>query len=67
MQVVKLMQSLKSRNLVKERYNWRYLYFFLTNEACARLPARLPVAVRRPRTACPTLTDRSIDWPVPRV
>ncbi len=32
LQVVKLMQSLKSRNFVKERYNWRYLYFFLTNE-----------------------------------
>jgi len=29
--VVKLMQSLKSRNFVKERYNWMYLYYFLTN------------------------------------
>ena len=43
LQVVKLMQSLKSRNFVKERYNWRYLYFFLTNEGIEYLRETLHI------------------------
>jgi len=30
--VVKLLQSLKSKGLVKEKFNWQYLYFVLTDE-----------------------------------
>jgi small subunit ribosomal protein S10e len=48
LQVVKLMQSLKSRNFVKERYNWRYLYFFLTNEA-----RRTPCTAHDPENDAP--------------
>jgi len=32
LQVIKLMQSLKSRNYVKENFNWQYFYYYLTNE-----------------------------------
>jgi len=32
LQVIKLMQSLKSRNYVKENFNWQYYYYYLTNE-----------------------------------
>lgn len=30
--VVKLMQSLHSKGLVRERFNWQYLYYVLTDE-----------------------------------
>uniref|UniRef100_D1FQ18 40S ribosomal protein S10 n=1 Tax=Simulium nigrimanum TaxID=683695 RepID=D1FQ18_SIMNI len=30
--VIKTMQSLKSRNYVKERFAWRHYYWYLTNE-----------------------------------
>merc|ERR1711935_1266340 len=32
LQVVKLMQSLKSRGFVTERFNWNWYYYYLTNE-----------------------------------
>merc|ERR1719456_1837079 len=30
--VIKLMQSLKSRGFVEERFSWRWYYYYLTNE-----------------------------------
>jgi small subunit ribosomal protein S10e len=30
--VVKLLQSLRSKNVVKEKFNWQYLYYVLTDE-----------------------------------
>lgn len=42
--VVKLMQSLKSRNLVKEGYNWQYLYYTLTDEGIEYLREYLHVS-----------------------
>merc|ERR1712072_279264 len=30
--VIKLMQSLKSRGYVEERFSWRWYYYYLTNE-----------------------------------
>jgi hypothetical protein len=32
-QVIKLMQSFTSKELVKEQFSWRYYYWYLTNEA----------------------------------
>eukprot|EP00658_Telonema_sp_P-2_P059285 TRINITY_DN480_c0_g1_i5.p1 TRINITY_DN480_c0_g1~~TRINITY_DN480_c0_g1_i5.p1 ORF type:complete len:138 (-),score=35.49 TRINITY_DN480_c0_g1_i5:150-563(-) len=32
LQVIKLMQSLKSRGFVNERFNWNWYYYYLTNE-----------------------------------
>merc|ERR1712166_1363020 len=32
LQVIKLMQSLKSRGFVTERFNWNWYYYYLTNE-----------------------------------
>ena len=32
LQVMKLMQSLASRNLVVSRYSWQWYYYYLTNE-----------------------------------
>jgi len=58
--VIKLMQSLKSRNYVKERYNWRYLYFFLTNEGIEYLRETLHI----PADTVPATLKRS-DKPQP--
>merc|ERR1711865_267861 len=32
LQVIKLMQSLKSRGFVTKRFNWNWYYYYLTNE-----------------------------------
>ncbi|MBO8666604.1 hypothetical protein INO76_16385, partial [Staphylococcus aureus] len=32
LQVIKAMQSLKSRDYVKEQFAWRHYYWYLTNE-----------------------------------
>ncbi|XP_022220980.2 40S ribosomal protein S10b-like [Drosophila obscura] len=32
LQVIKTMQSLASRGIVKEQYNWRHYYWYVTNE-----------------------------------
>ena len=32
MQVIKLMQSFKSKEYVKEIFSWQYYYYYLTNE-----------------------------------
>merc|ERR1711908_66686 len=32
LQVIKLMQSLKSRGFVTERFSWNWFYYYLTNE-----------------------------------
>ena len=36
-QVIKLMQSLASRGLVRKSYTWNHHYFFLTNEGIVYL------------------------------
>ena len=55
--VVKLMQSLKSRNLVTETFNWQYYYFYLNNEGIEYLRSYLhlpeeivPSTLKKPRT-----------------
>ena len=37
LQVIKLMQSLKSKEFVKEQFAWRHFYWFLTNEGIEHL------------------------------
>lgn len=41
LQVLKLMQSLKSRDLVKETFNWQYYYYSLTDAGITFLRAQL--------------------------
>lgn len=41
LQVLKLMQSLKSRNYVKEVFSWQYYYYFLTDEGIQYLQGYL--------------------------
>ena len=61
-QVIKLMQSFTSKELVKEQFSWRYYYWYLTNEGIEYLreylhlpaeivPATLKKATARPVTA----------------
>ncbi|XP_003378176.1 40S ribosomal protein S10 [Trichinella spiralis] len=54
--VIKSMQSLLSRNYVKEQFAWRHYYWTLTNEGISylrtflNLPAEIvPATVRRPQ------------------
>ena len=42
--VVKLMQSMKSRGLVKEVFNWQYLYYILTDEGIEYLREHLHIS-----------------------
>jgi len=42
--VVKLMQSLKSREVVKEQFNWQYLYYTLTDKGIEYLREYLHVS-----------------------
>ena len=42
--VVKLMQSLRSKGLVKERFSWQYLYYVLTDEGIVYLRDYLHVS-----------------------
>lgn len=37
LQVIKAMQSLKSRGYVREQFNWQWYYWFLTNEGIVYL------------------------------
>lgn len=37
LQVIKLMQSLKSKEFVKEQFAWRHYYWFITNEGIEHL------------------------------
>nr|CAH04324.1 S10e ribosomal protein [Julodis onopordi] len=68
LQVIKAMQSLKSKGYVKEQFAWRHFYWYLTNEGIEHLrtflhlppeivPATLKRQVRpeaaRPRAAIP--------------
>lgn len=70
--VIKTMQSLKSRNFVKEQFAWRHYYWYLTNEGIEYLrsylhlppeivPATLKRATRseapRPRAAAVSRSD----------
>lgn len=55
--VVKMMQSLKSRNYVTETFNWQFYYFYLTNEGIEylrdylHLPEEIvPATLKKPRT-----------------
>merc|ERR1712194_167932 len=50
LQVIKLMQSLKSRGFVTERFSWNWYYYYLTNEGVEYLqkssrPASRPTAM----------------------
>ena len=56
--VVKLMQSLVSRDLVKEIFNWQWHYYFLKNEGIEYLRGYLnlpeeivPATLKKPKTA----------------
>ncbi|CAF0990087.1 unnamed protein product [Didymodactylos carnosus] len=53
--VIKSLQSLKSRNLVKEQFAWRHYYWYLTNEGTNYLreylnlpPEIVPATLKRP-------------------
>jgi small subunit ribosomal protein S10e len=55
--VIKLLQSLKSRNYVTETFNWQYYYWYLTNEGIEylrdylHLPEEIvPTTLKKPRT-----------------
>ena len=60
LQVIKLMQSLKSRGYVKETFNWQWYYWYLTNEgieylrAYLHLPAEIVPATLKKQAARPT-------------
>lgn len=60
LQVIKLMQSLKSRGYVKETFNWQWFYWYLTNEgieylrAYLHLPAEIVPATLKKQAARPT-------------
>lgn len=56
--VIKLLQSLKSQNLVKETFNWQWHYFYLTNEGIEflrgylNLPEEIvPSTLKKPKAA----------------
>lgn len=70
--VIKTMQSLKSRNYVKEQFAWSHYYWYLTNEgieylrSCLHLPSEIVPAtlkratrseVARPRAAAAVRSD----------
>ncbi|KAL7029055.1 hypothetical protein ACKWTF_006076 [Chironomus riparius] len=67
--VIKTMQSLKSRNLVKEQFAWRHYYWYLTNEGIEYLrqylhlpPEIVPSTLKRTTrsdTARPRAAPRS--------
>nr|BAN20876.1 ribosomal protein S10b [Riptortus pedestris] len=55
LEVIKTMQSLKSRGYVKEQFAWRHFYWYLTNEGISflrnylHLPAEIvPATLKRP-------------------
>ncbi|CAF0791345.1 unnamed protein product [Adineta ricciae] len=54
--VIKALQSLKSRNLVKEQFAWRHYYWYLNNEATLKRPTRPEGAktAKRVETARPS-------------
>ena len=56
--VIKMAQSLKSRGLVTETFNWQYYYWYVTNEGIEflrnylHLPEEIvPATLKKPRTA----------------
>eukprot|EP00344_Euplotes_crassus_P000450 CAMPEP_0197014650 /NCGR_PEP_ID=MMETSP1380-20130617/71131_1 /TAXON_ID=5936 /ORGANISM="Euplotes crassus, Strain CT5" /LENGTH=124 /DNA_ID=CAMNT_0042439887 /DNA_START=56 /DNA_END=426 /DNA_ORIENTATION=- len=58
LQVIKAMQSLKSRGYVREQFNWQWYYWFLTNEGIVylreylHLPVEIvPATLKKPATA----------------
>lgn len=60
LQVIKLMQSLKSRGYVKETFNWQWYYWYLTNEGIEylrdylHLPAEIVPATMKKQAARPS-------------
>eukprot|EP00741_Cyanophora_paradoxa_P007646 tig00001164_g7395.t1 len=58
--VIKLLQSMKSKEYVKERFSWQYYYWFLTNEGIEflreylHLPADVVPATLKKATRPPT-------------
>ncbi|CRK90552.1 CLUMA_CG004256, isoform A [Clunio marinus] len=71
--VIKTMQSLKSRNFVKEQFAWRHYYWYLTNEGIEYLrqylhlpPEIVPSTLKRTarsETARPRATGPRSDGP----
>lgn len=70
--VIKLMQSLRSRQYVKENFNWGWYYWFLTNEGIEylrdylHLPEEIvPDTLRKPRTQTRPSVGSSSRGPAP--
>jgi small subunit ribosomal protein S10e len=58
LQVIKLMQSLVSKGYVRVQFNWKWFYWFLTNEGIEYLRVYLhlpedivPATLKKPKTA----------------
>lgn len=56
LQVIKVMQSLKSRNYIRETFSWQYYYYYLTDEGIQylreylHLPAEVtPLTTQKPQ------------------
>jgi len=56
--VVKLLTSFKSKGFVKEKFNWQWFYWYLTNEGIEFLrdylnlpPEIVPATLKKPKTA----------------
>lgn len=58
-QVIKLMQSFKSKEFVKEQFAWRHYYWYLTNEGIEARASR-----SRPLSSLPRLSH-VVPWSVP--
>jgi small subunit ribosomal protein S10e len=71
LQVIKALQSLKSRGYVKEQFSWRWYYWYLTNEGIQYLreylhlpPEIVPATLKRPvRTETAKPRPRESDRP----
>ena len=65
LQVIKSMQSLKSKGYVKEQFAWRHFYWYLDNDGITylrdflKLPQEIvPSTLKRPATKTNTATPR---------
>jgi len=66
--VIKALQSLKSRNLVKEQFAWRHYYWYLNNEGTNYLreylnlpPEIVPATLKRPTRPEGAKTAKRVD------
>ena len=65
LQVIKLMQSFKSKGYVTEQFNWQHFYWYLTNEGITylreylNLPEEIvPGTLKKTRTTRPAMEGR---------